>query len=426
MQTGSSHNESAAFRRQFVRNIVAVIAVGMVAHLFRSSVAVVAPDILADVGLGRAWAAYLTSAFFITAVVTQIPAGMLFDGVGVRLTIPAMLLTAALGALVFAVARSTGGLIVGRALMGIGAGALIMGGIALLARWMQPERFASVVGMVLSLSQIGNIGATAPVALMAAILGWRGAFIGLAVLSLAVAVAYLLLVRERPEGPRIRPCPEGNPGFRQSVLGSLRILADRQLWPVFAMAFVSYSTNFSIAGVWGGVYLNEVFHLDLVARGNILFMMVSAYALGLFFFGWLGQRIQSLKRSVIIGTVLSTVLLVVAALMNEPPIWSVSVLFVLFGAASGACGTIIPHGRNFYPTNFIGRGVTVMNTIVLLGALFMQIATGRMMGALSEVGFSAPDAFRILFGFHAMGLLVGLAVYGLAREHRLSAHNTAP
>ncbi|PQO24200.1 hypothetical protein C2I36_03745 [Rhodobacteraceae bacterium WD3A24] len=403
-----------ALRGQFLVNVSVVVAVGVVAHLFRASAAVVAPDILAELRLGTAWAAYLTSGFFVTAVITQIPAGILYDSMGLRRTIPAMLMISAAGAVVFAVADSRAALLIGRALMGVGAGALIMGGVVLCARWIPPERFPAVIGVVLSLSQIGNLGATAPVAAAAALVGWRGAFLGLAVLALAIAAIYMLAVRERPPGWTPRPGPRE--GLVETVAGSFRILGNRQLWPVFAMAFVSYATSFSIAGVWGAVYLSEAFELGVVARGNILFLMVSAFAVGLFFFGWLGQRMRSLKGSVLIGTALSVVLFIIAAATSHPPLAAVVALFVMLGGAGGACGTIIPHGRNFYPPDSLGRGVTVLNTIVLLGALIIQIVTGLIMDALTGAGLDTTDAFRVLFAFHAAGLVIGAIFYSRARE----------
>ncbi len=401
-------------RNRFLLNLAVVIAVGMVAHVFRSSTAVVAPDIIGELGLAAGWAAYLTSGFFAAAMIVQIPVGIMYDAVGLRVTIPLMLGIAAAGAVVFATAEGAAALLVGRILMGVGAGALIMGGLVLCARWLPPERFPALVGMVLALSQVGNIGATAPVAIVAAALGWRGAFLCLAALALLIALVYLLRIEEYPpEAPRAAAAREG---FAASVRGSLRILCNRELWPVFAMAFVSYAVNFSVAGVWGGVYLSEVFGFDVVMRGYFLLLMASAFALGLVFFGWLGQKLRSLKRAVLAGSGVSAALFLLAALVPDPSPVAVGGFFLLLGAAGGACGTIIPHGRNFYPSGSIGRGVTVLNTIVLLGALAVQISTGLLMDILFGAGMDASAAFRVLFATHACALVTGMLVYSRARE----------
>src|SRR3546814_3425779 len=92
-------------------------------------------------------------------------------------------------------------------------------------------------------------------ALLSAGVGWRGAFVCLAVASAVLALVYVLVVRETPPGETMTQRPKE--GFRRTLGGSWLILRDRRLWPVFAMAFVGYASIFCIMGVWGGVYLQD-------------------------------------------------------------------------------------------------------------------------------------------------------------------------
>src|SRR3546814_14982073 len=85
------------------------------------------------------------------------------------------------------------------------------------------------------------------------------------------------------------------------------------------MAFVGYASIFCIMGVWGGVYLHEVHGLDLVERGYALLAMAIAFALGLFFFGWLARRLGSMKRAVVVGAVLAIAPFAVLAAWTRPP-----------------------------------------------------------------------------------------------------------
>lgn len=160
--TARAVSRDSGRRRAFGITFMIVILVGMTAHLYRAAPAVVAPDILAELDIGTAWVAYITSGFFVAAVLTQIPAGMIFDTFGLRRTIPTLLLLATAAALVFCTARSGAALMAGRILMGMGCGSVIMGGVVLCARWFGPARFASVVGVVLGISQLGNVASTAP------------------------------------------------------------------------------------------------------------------------------------------------------------------------------------------------------------------------------------------------------------------------
>ncbi|NOQ52071.1 MAG: MFS transporter, partial [Desulfuromonadaceae bacterium] len=97
-----------------------------VSYLFRTVNAVIAPDLVADLGLTPADLGLLTSAYFLAFAAFQLPLGLLLDRFGPRRVESALLLFAAAGALLFARAESLLGLIVGRALIGLGVSACLM------------------------------------------------------------------------------------------------------------------------------------------------------------------------------------------------------------------------------------------------------------------------------------------------------------
>jgi MFS family permease len=403
-----------SLRRQVVATFVIAALIGMTASLFRASTAVVALDVLADLKLGTAWAAYMTSAYFLAATLFQIPAGVIFDRFGLTRTIPPMLILASAGALVVALSGSGPELIAGRLLMGIGCGAVTTGGVVLCSKWVGPARFTSVVAALYALSQLGYLGSTTPMALLANRVGWRGAFLAMAGGALLLALAHIALVRERP--PKSIGTRQESFGLRETVAGSLAILGDRRLRRIYAMAFVSYAAGFSIIGVWGSLYFHDVYGLDLVASGNILLVMVAAYAGGLYAFGWIGQRLGRQKPAIMAGMAVACAIMITVSVASTPPLAVVVTLFIILGAASGSSSMLTVHGFAFYPPAAIGRGMTVLNIVVLAGSLTFHVVTGALMDVLTGLGVPSGPAFRILFATHAICLLVGLLFYRRSRE----------
>jgi predicted MFS family arabinose efflux permease len=301
-------------------------------------------------------------------------------------------------------------LMLGRAVGGLGCGALIMGGVVLCTRWTPRERFPAVLGLVLGLGQVGNIFSTTPMAYLSAAIGWRGAMLVIAGVTFMLGAIYFAFVREPPHDAIGAPAePEG---LRDTIRGSWQILSDRRLWPVFVLGFVGYASLFLVWGLWGGVYLHLVHDLDLVARGNVLFVAMLGMTVGLIFFGWLAGRLGSAKRSVMIGGVGTAAVFGLLALLPQPSVAVVTVCFALIGFCGGFCGTIITHGRQFYPSHLIGRGVTVLNMMVIGGATTMQALSGVLVRLMGEVFPSEPAAvFRTLFGAIAICLAIGLLAY---------------
>ena len=109
-------------------------------YLFRVVNNVIAPDLVADLGLDAADLGLLTSTYFLTFAAFQLPLGILLDRFGPRRTEAALLVFAGLGAFLFAIAESTIGLIVGRAFIGFGVSACLMAAFKAFGMWVAPGR----------------------------------------------------------------------------------------------------------------------------------------------------------------------------------------------------------------------------------------------------------------------------------------------
>jgi len=392
--------------------VAVAVGVNMIAHLHRASTAVVTPEIMLEFSLAPAYMALVVSSYFVAATLSQIPSGVAFDRFGLTATIPLLLLVGALGAIAFALATTGPMMMLGRVLSGVGCGTLIMASLVVCAQVAPPDRFPVYVGLVLSVGQIGNILATTPFAIVSAAIGWRGAFLALGGLTALLTVVYFFAAR----GIAARP-PRNGETVMRSLMGAASILADRRLWPIFAMAFVGYSTIFSIMGLWGGVYLDAL-GLSLVARGNGLMAMACGFAIGIYIMGLLHKRVGSAKAAAIVGVGAALVCLVILAALDRPSVLAITILFGLLGTAGGYAGNIITHGREFYRPHEIGRGVTVMNTLVLAGATVAQLWTGALVGVLFAVFPGEPIlVFRILFVALAVWLAAGLIIYRRAAPH---------
>jgi ABC-type antimicrobial peptide transport system permease subunit len=79
---------------------------------------------------------------------------------------------------------------------------------------------------------------------------------------------------------------------------------------------------------------------------------------------------------------------------------------------------VMTHGRGIFPDRLIGRGMSTMNTCVMLGVACMQTLSGTILGAFAPMADGARSelAYRTLFGFLCAVLLVAVAIYSRARD----------
>ncbi|MGQ0584141.1 MAG: MFS transporter [Reyranella sp.] len=390
--------------------LLLLIAVTCLSQFYRVSNSVIAPELTRDLGLSARQLGWAGSAFFFALFAVQIPVGMWFDRFGARRTVAALSLLAMLGSLWIARAADATDLIAGRTIVGVGCAASFMSVVFLCSRWFEPARLATTLSWVFAASNIGTLAAATPLAWIAGTIGWRHGFLGLAVVTLLVAVGFLVFVRDRPPEHRAPEATQETPA--EILRGLWEVWRTPGLGPVLSMHFFAYATMLTVLGVWGGPYLYDVHKLDGVERGNVLLAMGVAQILGILAYGPMDRVLRSRKKVVFGGAAISMVLLAVMALLANPPLWLAVVLLVAF-CFSCAYGTVIvAQGRGLFPDRLAGRGVTTVNMAQCLGLAMLPAG----MGYIVE-GFGGGDiAYRWVFGTLATGLALGSIAYVRARD----------
>ena len=215
-------------------------------YLFRTVNAVIAPDLTRELGIGADDLGLLTSAYLLSFAAAQLPLGIVLDRIGPRRTEAALLLAAALGALIFALAQGLGMLFAGRVLIGFGVSACLMAGFKACVDWFPRERLPFVNGIQMAAGGLGAMTATAPVELMASSVGWRPVFLLLAILCLIAAASIFFVVPRRHEDLHART------PLRTVVAGLGHVLKSSLFWRVAPLTVVSEASFMAIIGLWAG------------------------------------------------------------------------------------------------------------------------------------------------------------------------------
>ena len=109
-------------------------------YLLRAVNAVVAPDLVAEIGLSAAGLGLLTAAYLGAFALFQLPLGVLLDRYGPRRVQAALLGVAASGCLLFAYGSDALTLTAARALIGLGFSGGLMSGFKAIVLWVARRR----------------------------------------------------------------------------------------------------------------------------------------------------------------------------------------------------------------------------------------------------------------------------------------------
>lgn len=399
--------------------LVAALSLAVIlSQFFRTSNGVIAPELSRDLDLSPAMLGFANASFFIALGVVQVPAGILFDRIGVRRTFLGLVGFAVAGSLLQAVVQSGAGLALARFLQGVGCGAGFMGVVLLCARWFEPARLATAVSWTFAFSQIGILLAATPLAAASAAWGWRPAFVVAAAATVACGLLYAAWVRDDPPGAAPRPAPRSEDS---PFAGLARVLRTPDIGYLLALHLFAYAAVATLTGLWVGPYLADVHGLAPVARGHVLLAMGLGQIAGQLAIGPMDRWLDTRKWIVATSAAACIAVLSLLALLERPPLWAAVLLLVLLSVFSQYPVMIVAHARSLFPAAIAGRGVTTVNLAQVTGAAALPYATGLVVGAAAGGAEPAPEhAYRLAFAAIALPLAAGLAFYLRARDAKPS------
>jgi len=364
-------------------------------YLFRSTNAVIAPQLTAQIGLTAADLGLLTSFYFLAFAAFQLPLGLLLDRYGPRRVQSVLLLSAALGAGLFAIGDSMAELAVARALIGLGVSGGLMSSFKAIILWFPRNRWPLVNGCFLAMGGLGAIAATAPLEEVLEFTDWRGVFLGLAAVTVVVAAIIRMVVPERPS------TGASHGTLLEQIAGYRVVFGDRLFWRVAPLTVTSMAASLAIQGLWAGPWLRDVAGFDRHGVAAYLFAIAAAMTAGFVVTGaladWCGRRGVGLIR--VIGGLAAAFLLAQAAITFElAP--TAMLPWLAFGLLANGAALVYPLLNRHFPIALAGRAATGLNTLAFFGAFAGQYLLGAAIDQWppAEPGTYQPDAYRWAFG----------------------------
>lgn len=353
-----------------------------VSFVLRSINAVLAPYFVAAMGLTAAQLGLLSSAYFVSFGIAQLPVGMALDRYGPRQVQLVLLCFASAGSLLFAAGNGFGVLFAARVLTGVGLSACFMGSIKALSYWVEPSRLPSIHGYLLAAGGLGAMSATLPVELALHYISWRALFVALAVVTLIPAVVIRFITPADPLVHKVARWP--------SLRSLLEVYRDPSFRRTISLLLPAHAVAFGLQGLWMGQWLQDVCGLGTRDAAALLMVGMAAIVVGSLSIGniteWAGRRFGAKPIDVAgIGVGLFLIVQCLAVLNIVAWIPALTVAFTLVGTIASLEYTIVAQN---VPPALTGRAATCLNLLIFFGAFVVQSGFGFVIGAW------APDAGR--------------------------------
>lgn len=387
----------------------------------RVAPAVVAPELMKTFNLSAASMGLLSAAYFYPYAAMQIPSGILADFLGPRLAVTIFFIIAGIGTALFGIASSYDWAIVGRVMMGIGVAVVYIPIMKIQAQWFRPYEFATLTGILLTVGNIGALGAAAPLAQFVALTGWREAFYYLGAISVALAALTYFVVRNKPEDMGLPTINEID-GIRVDAVQAakddsiklgeaIKIAVTNRNFPWLAIyAFFVYGPMMGFQGLWAVPYMMDILGFSKQVASNVLSWWAIGMIVGCPLSGIISDRVMhSRKKVVISGAFVYTLGWLYLSL--NPQGWSpamMSTFCFIMGAFGGAYITNYAHLTERLPRKVVGTAIGVFNLFYFIGGAFFQQFMGRILDGYGKVAGKFPvEAYTSTFWLCFGGMVVG-------------------
>lgn len=391
--------------RRATVGLAALIAGYTLSQFYRSFMAVLAPQLQAEIGAGPGDLAFASGLWFAAFAALQMPIGMALDRIGPARVSAALLgVAGGAGAIWFSLATSSADIAGAMTLLGIGCAPVLMAAYYILARDWPQAAFGAMAGMIVGLGSLGDLLGAAPLVRLVEAVGWRGALRGLAVVTVAVAALILWLVPSPPRRTGTEP--------RGSLAGLLEV---RPLRPLLPIIFASYACVVAVRGVWVAPLMATMHAGDdrLIGRATL------AMGLSLIVGNLAAGRIQRLfggpRRAALWLTTLCIAALAVLAIWPDGNIVLTFAALSMLGLTGGNYALMMAHGRSFLPPQLIGLGITFLNTFSLAGVAVLQFGSRPIYQSVLAT-YGPKAAMSAVFAFFLVPIVIGLVVYAFSQE----------
>lgn len=385
---------------------------------YRVSNAVIAPNLIQDLGLDAERLGILGGAFFYSFALFQIPMGPMLDRIGPRVIITASTMIGAAGAFLFARGESFAAAISGRILIGMGMSSILMGSLKVFTLEFPPEKFSTLMGTIISVGSLGSILAASPLAYLASTIGWRVTFAFASGMTAFLGFLTFSILGGKNKHPIAYRSSDPGIGIFQSirlVLGSLAF------WQIGTVAFFRFGISMGLQGLWLGPYLINIKGYSPVEAGNLLILLAMGIIVGGPIAGRLSdQTFRSSKALALWGMGLYSASLVpLTGVINfSNPFWDGLLLFSM-GFFNSFGILTYSHAKQLFPVFMSGTVITWVNFFTIAGAAIFMPALGRVIESFPRIGHAYPaQAYHLSFLICCLGMLVSLVFYGFSKERK--------
>ncbi len=392
--------------------VVALLFAAMVInYVDRQMIGVLKPTLSAEFGWSETDYANIIFWFQATYALAYVAFGRIIDRVGARWGYALAFTIWTIGHFGHAAAKSLGGFIIARMVLGVGEGGGFPGGIKAVAEWFPKKERALATGVFNAGTNIGAIVTPLVVPAITLAYGWQMAFIVTGIASLVWLPLWLIFYRRPRDHKMVQPAElahiESDPPDSAEKIGWGRLFFVKETW-AYALGKFLIDPIWWMFLFWLPDFLGKRHGLDLKSFGIPLVIIYLMSDVGSVTGGWLSstmmKRGYSLNRSRKLAMLICAVCaLPVGFAAFADQLWiAVAIIGLATAAHQGFSANLYTLPSDVFPRAAVGSVVGIGGMVGAFGGMAMAQYAGYV---LEKIGSYTP-IFVVAASVYLLALLV--------------------
>lgn len=348
--------------------------------ILRASPGTMTTELMRDFGVISTALGVLSSAYYISYVVLQIPCGIIVDRLGTRKVITMSALLCVIGSILFAISESLYLAIIGRFLIGAGSACAFISCLKIGAEWFSPGKFALIAGLTNMMGTLGGMTSGPPFVLLVNLFDWRQATLIAAGFGAALAVLCWMIIREKPQS---QPVYHDRLSLQGFLDGLISVVKQPQNWLIAIVGGLLYVPISAFCELWAIPFLMQKYDISKELASQASVMLYFGVAVGSPFAAKLADYWHSYVRVITVSVLGASLLFFSVLYLENVSLVAMFLLLFLIGVFSSGqilCFAAVKENVNH---SISGTASGFTNAVVMMSGLIFQ----PLLGMLLDLGW---------------------------------------
>ncbi|ASQ46150.1 MFS transporter [Legionella clemsonensis] len=335
--------------------------------------------------------------YYIGYSLMHLPIGIMLDRFGPRKVMTCCILLTVLGLLPIVFAEHWIYPMIGRALIGMGSSAAILGTFKIIRMGFKEEHFTRMLSFAVTIGLIGAIYGGGPVSFLCTVLGYKVVVELFAIFGLLLAAFTYFII------------PEINkPSCTTSIIADVKkVVTHRQIIALCLLSGLMVGPLEGFADVWGSAFIREVYGYNRSLASYLPSMIFIGMCFGAPVLSFIAEKTRN-YLGVIIGSGFLMMVIFIALISKHMTSETMALGFILVGVCSAYQILAIYKASTYVPEQVAGITTAVANMIIMSFGYAFHTTIGMIINRFG--GIKVSSAF--IYGLGVIPITLSIAVIG--------------